>query len=466
MKLFSFVCLSALFTGSLVAAEAEAEFARASDAIRGRVDVALSELAALQESIAEEKLPLQRDLNLLEAEVIALRQEVERKERLRATREADVKAGEKELQTRTDEVNYVAGLLAEYARQFETRIHISEVQLYEDQIERVKLAAEDPNLTPAEKFEIQLPLIETSLNRFERLLGGDQFEGRALADGVMVDGTFALLGPIAMFADQSGDAAGLVELQFGSPEPSVIPLGEQHTAAVRNVVSTGEGDLPIDTSMGNARKLAATKESLTEHWAKGGPVMIPILLLGFISIGIGIFKWWQVSQVKQAGPRDLELVLQYLREGQRKKALDHADAIGGPAGRMLQKAIEHADEEKELIEEVLYEQMLDTRPRLEKWMPVIALTAATAPLLGLLGTVTGMINTFKLISVFGTGDPRMLSSGISEALVTTEYGLIVAIPALLIHAVISRKTKGVLGGMEQVAVGFVNGVPNRNANPA
>lgn len=258
----------------------------------------------------------------------------------------------------------------------------------------------------------------------------------------------------------------MVELQFGSPEPSVIPLGKQYDAAVRNVVLNGEGALPVDPSMGNARKMAATNETLTEHWAKGGPVMIPILLLGFVSIGIGIYKWLQISRVKQAGPRDLQIVLQYLREGDRKKAMEHADAIGGPAGQMLHRAIEHADEDKELIEEVLYEQMLDTRPRLEKWMPVIALTAATAPLLGLLGTVTGMINTFKLISVFGTGDPRMLSSGISEALVTTEYGLIVAIPALLIHAVISRKTKGVLGSMEQVAVGFVNGVPNRNVNPA
>jgi len=66
-----------------------------------------------------------------------------------------------------------------------------------------------------------------------------------------------------------------------------------------------------------------------------------------------------------------------------------------------------------------------------------------------------------LISVFGTGDPKMLSSGISEALVTTEFGLIVAIPSLLIHAFISRKAKGVLGSMEQTSVAFINGVPEQ-----
>ena len=96
--------------------------------------------------------------------------------------------------------------------------------------------------------------------------------------------------------------------------------------------------------------------------------------------------------------------------------------------------------------------------RVESYLPVVAIAAATAPLLGLLGTVTGMINTFKVISVFGTGDPKTLSGGISEALVTTEFGLIVAIPSLLIHAVISRKAKGVMGAMEQISVAFINGV--------
>ena len=76
-----------------------------------------------------------------------------------------------------------------------------------------------------------------------------------------------------------------------------------------------------------------------------------------------------------------------------------------------------------------------------------------------------MINTFKIISVFGTGDPKMLSSGISEALITTEFGLITAIPALLIHAVISRKVKGVLGAMEQISVAFINGLDPSLANP-
>jgi len=94
-------------------------------------------------------------------------------------------------------------------------------------------------------------------------------------------------------------------------------------------------------------------------------------------------------------------------------------------------------------------------------MPLIALTAATAPLLGLLGTVTGMIQTFQLITLFGTGDAQTLSGGISEALITTQFGLMVAVPALIVHALLSRKSKGVISNMEQTSIGFINGLSVR-----
>ena len=127
-------------------------------------------------------------------------------------------------------------------------------------------------------------------------------------------------------------------------------------------------------------------------------------------------------------------------------------------GLLLTDGVEHSGDNKELLEEVLYERLIQTQPKLERMIPFIAVVAATAPLMGLLGTVTGMIKTFKLITVFGTGDARSLSSGISEALVTTEFGLCVAIPSLIIHALLLRRTKGVLASMEQTAVAFKNGL--------
>jgi biopolymer transport protein ExbB len=85
--------------------------------------------------------------------------------------------------------------------------------------------------------------------------------------------------------------------------------------------------------------------------------------------------------------------------------------------------------------------LLSFRNRIESNLSLLGLTAAVAPLLGLLGTVTGMIKTFQIISLHGAGDARTLSGGISEALVTTEFGLVVAIPALLAHAWLNRRAK-------------------------
>ncbi|MCB1125480.1 MAG: MotA/TolQ/ExbB proton channel family protein, partial [Verrucomicrobiae bacterium] len=221
----------------------------------------------------------------------------------------------------------------------------------------------------------------------------------------------------------------------------------------------GKGSFPVDASLGNAVKIQATRDSLVVHIEKGGPVMVPILLLGFAAVGIFLFKWLQVGRVRVASPSDLTVILSALDLGDEQKAESHARKLSGPVGEMLASAITHFRERKEYVEEVMYEKMLETRPKLEKLLPFLALSAAAAPLLGLLGTVTGMINTFNMITVFGTGDPKTLAGGISEALITTEFGLVVAIPSLLLHAILSRKVKGVLGSMEQTTVAFINGLP-------
>jgi biopolymer transport protein ExbB len=123
---------------------------------------------------------------------------------------------------------------------------------------------------------------------------------------------------------------------------------------------------------------------------------------------------------------------------------------------MLALGVEHLREPRELIEEVMYERVLTTRLQLNRMLPFIAICAASAPLLGLLGTVTGIIDTFKMMTVFGSGDVKALSGGISKALITTEYGLIVAIPSLLLHAFLSRKARAIVGSMETAALAFAN----------
>lgn len=422
----------------------------------------LEELARVQQQIADEKIPLAKTLHELEDQVLAKRREFERVTRLRDNQTVDLNSLRAETKARTDENAHLSSLLGEYVRRFETRTHISEVQRYQSLVDEAKLAGDDVNLNATERFKKQITVIQTALERIEEVMGGTTFEGRALAaQGTLEQGKYALLGPVAVFASAQSESTGIAELQLGSPEPTVIEIGKEFSGGIRSITRTGAGDLPLDPTLGNALKIASIKETWTEHLKKGGPVMIPILFLGALASLIALLKWIQVSRVRVARPRDLQAILDHLNRGDKARALEYASRIRGPAGEMLTTAIEHSDQDKELIEEVLYEKMLHTKPRLERFMPFIALTAACAPLLGLLGTVTGMINTFKMITIFGTGDPKRLSAGISEALITTEYGLMIAIPALLVHALIARRAKGVLASMEQTAVGFINGLPSR-----
>ena len=103
----------------------------------------------------------------------------------------------------------------------------------------------------------------------------------------------------------------------------------------------------------------------------------------------------------------------------------------------------------------LDETILREIPSIERGLPVLAILAAIAPLLGLLGTVTGMIETFQSITLFGTGDPKLMSGGISQALVTTELGLAVAIPVLLIHSSLSSKSNRLVQVLDEESAAIV-----------
>jgi biopolymer transport protein ExbB len=430
------------------------------DSARSELQQALAELAAVQETIGSERLPLAQRLNRLEEEVLTGRRDFERAQRLQDNRMVELGALRREVERAREENRFLGALLAEYANRFETRIHISELERYETMLAEVKEATTKPDWSPAQQLEAQAALLTASLDRLEKALGGEVFEGKALsAGGMLEEGRYLLAGPLALFASRQSELAGIAELRVGSPKPRALELGGAARSTIRELIDTGQGELPLDATSGNALKIASTKDTLWGHVRKGGPVMVPILLLGLVALVICAVKWVQVGRIRTVGPMELQTILNHLRLGHGDKARARVEQIPGPVGEMLMTALAHVDERKEYLEEVMYEKMLDTKPRLEALLPVIALTAASAPLLGLLGTVTGMINTFNMISVFGAGDPRTLSGGISDALITTEFGLIVAIPALLLHAFLSRKVKGVMGSMEQTTVAFINGVP-------
>jgi biopolymer transport protein ExbB len=437
------------------------------EAARADLRAALDELSALRQQIEAERLPLAQQLAELEQRVLNERAALQRAQREEANQMVLLGVLRSEVQGHSNEVRALESLFGEYRRTLETRLPIAELARYREALREAAAAAEAPDLAPADKLARQLQFVATTLQRLEAAVGGDRFPGQALSPaGVVVKGIFLQFGPGSYFLSEDGAVQGVVEQRLNSPEPNVAELPPAHRAALRDLIAKGSGQLPVDPTVGNALRLQATRDPLAVHIAKGGPVMVPILALGAVALLIFTVKWLQVRRVRVATSTDLRAILAALEAGHRDVAERRARAIPGPVGEMLVGAVQHHREPKEYIEEVMYEKMLATRPRLERLVPFLALAAAAAPLLGLLGTVTGMINTFNMITVFGTGDPKTLAGGISEALITTEFGLIVAIPSLLLHAILSRKVKGVLASMEQTATAFINGLPDTPAEAA
>lgn len=456
----------ALFAlGAAITAQAQ-EFTQAAEEAERRKEAAQQEYAQLQEEIAPQKAELGSELALLEEELRSLQQEYSNTSRITQTLDVEVNQLENRISNLEDTNSYIQQtLLNEYIRRFELTLNPAEQDLY---METIRSALESVNteegveVSDLQIFENQLATIRAALDRIETVTGGSLISGSAIVNEQIQEGDFALFGPLTYFAgsEQVGIVNGIRE---NSLLPEIYPLPE-FAEPIRAVTQGSQALVPVDTT-GNSRSgtlqsLEGIEADMTfmEEMRAGGVVMFAIMGLFILAIIITIYKFFQLMAVKQARESDLETVLGHLRDGDKDAAMNHAQSIGGPAGRMLVAAVKHSDQDKEVIEEVLYETIVKTQPGLERFLAFIAVTAATAPLLGLLGTVTGMIKTFKLITIVGTGDAKSLSSGISEALITTKWGLIVAIPTLIFHALLNRKAKGVVGSMEQTAVGFINGI--------
>lgn len=435
---------------------AQTKLDSAVSSVEKSLEGSLAELSTLRDEVSQTKAPLAKELNALNAEVSELRKEYEKTSRTSDATTLDLSSLELNVKQRQDEVDYVVSLMTEYISNIESRADASELSLYQPTIDATLLAVDNPELARIEVITAQLEAIEMGIGRIDSIIGGQVFPGAAVtAQGELEEGTFVLFGPSAYFASKSG-ASGL-SLAGKSGASAIIPAGGAGSSIV-DIAANGSGELPLDPTLGKAIAIASTEESVAEHILKGGIWVFPILGFAFVSLIISIYKLYELTTVKGLPAGAITKVIKLFRSGDQAQALHEARALPGPSGELIAVGVENAEEPKELLEEILLERMIATQPKIERLLSVIAVTAATAPLLGLLGTVTGMINTFKLITIFGTGDAKSLSGGISEALITTEFGLVVAIPSLLFHAFLSRRAKSIMAAMERSAMSFVNGV--------
>jgi len=202
---------------------------------------------------------------------------------------------------------------------------------------------------------------------------------------------------------------------------------------------------------------------LLEFVAKGGPVMIPMIMLAFLVFVLIVERYLYIRQINRGSAKFTGEFFSLWDSGKADAAAKAAENHEGPIARMLAAGIKAVGKGKQTMREAMQEQALSETPALNRFMSTIATIGTIMPIMGLLGTVTGMIKTFEVITVKGTGDPKALAGGISEALITTETGLIFAIPILLFHTFLSNRVDRYLNEMEKFATRLLASITGNNS---
>jgi biopolymer transport protein ExbB len=207
----------------------------------------------------------------------------------------------------------------------------------------------------------------------------------------------------------------------------------------------------IDPTRGAIMALLVQAPDLKERIQQGGWIGFIILGLGFIGLLIAVIRF---------------ALLTITGRGVAKQQKQTEINLNNPLGRILSVYSDDLAQDVETLSLKLDEAILREIPKIERGLITLAILAAIAPMLGLLGTVSGMIETFQSITLFGTGDPKLMSGGISQALVTTELGLAVAIPILLIHSALSSKSNRLVQILDEESAAIVAQNAEKQSEPS
>ncbi len=228
---------------------------------------------------------------------------------------------------------------------------------------------------------------------------------------------------------------------------------------LENLFAGQGGRVPADFSGGAVLRRFTEEKNWFDHIRAGGFLVWPILLLGGGAMLFGIWRYAVLSRVLMGDPRVLGTFFEQTRREDFISARETLDRQAtndkAPVYDVLRHMLDNWNGTITSLEKCHDEAILAHLTPLERGITFVAVAAAVSPLLGLLGTVTGMIATFDSITLFGNSDPKMLSGGISIALVTTELGLLMAIPLMLLHYVLSRRVDALGSDMEEQGVVFI-----------
>jgi len=260
------------------------------------------------------------------------------------------------------------------------------------------------------------------------------------ADGVVVTTDIVRVGAFNIVFENG-------YLRYNSETGSVVELQRQpeqsrytNSAADMTNATTGPVTFGLDGTRGGILDLLVESPTITDRINQGGIVGYCIIGLGIVGLLIAVVRWIGLGSAARKVSAQLKS--------------DTASA-DNPLGRVLAAYESNASADTETIELKLSEAALKEMPGLTKGLLFIKVISVVAPLMGLLGTVTGMIKTFQVITLFGAGDPKMMAGGISQALMTTVLGLVVAIPMVLIHTLVSGQSRKIINILQSQSAGII-----------
>ncbi|MCU7553093.1 MotA/TolQ/ExbB proton channel family protein [Alteromonas sp. ASW11-19] len=259
------------------------------------------------------------------------------------------------------------------------------------------------------------------------------------AGGEKVNKEVVRVGPFALVSDGKyldyNGATGTVSELVRQPADRYMDSAEELQESDGKLVEFG-----IDPTGGSILGLLVQAPNLKERVEQGGAVGYIILIVGAFGLLLAIERL---------------ISLTIIRTKVNKQLKSKKIKTNNPLGRVLKVRDKYPDADTEALELHLTEAILGEVPKLSRNLTIIKIISVVAPLMGLLGTVTGMINTFQAITLFGTGDPKLMAGGISTALVTTVLGLVVAIPMTLLYAMLNTRSKNIVYILQEQASGVI-----------
>jgi biopolymer transport protein ExbB len=403
---------------------------QASAAAEKDLAASLQELARVREAIQAEKVPMSEALARAESRLAQLKAEFDDQTRAQDTKALELGNLQAAMKLRQDEISYVGNLLDEFVRGFEASVHTSELPKYAPAVDAAKLARDNEDLPIVEKLSRDVAVVRVALDRVMDLIGGTRFDGKAVdAKGTVAEGEFAVAGPVVMFAATGGTPAGLAIPQAGSALAAVRAIDKSLDAGIASVVTTGEGTLPLDPSRGGALKELMHRGSLIGYFKKGGPIMYPLLAVSILALTVVLERLWFLAREKRF--RDeavVDSILTHVQDGDLDGAVRTADHSKDFVARALIYGIQHR--EKSLTNALIRAAGAEIH-RFTRGISILDTCVTMAPLLGLLGTVTGMMGSFGMLGGAELSAPSQITGGIAEALIATAFGLGIAIAALI-----------------------------------